>query len=232
MTTRLLLVEDDPSLARGLTDNFSDEGMDVRVVARGDEAVSVFREFRPDIVVLDIMLPRRSGLDVLRDLRAAGDRVPVLLLTAKREVVDRVVGLELGADDYLPKPFALEELLARVRALLRRGAAGNAANPQRIDELVLGDVRFDFRAYTADGPAGSIDLTRCDILTLKVLAERRGEVVQRTDIVEEVSGMDSVATLRTVDNHIVALRRAIGDNPRKPRWLHTVRGEGYRLART
>ena len=155
MMTRLLLVEDDPSLARGLTDNFSDEGMDVCVVERGDEALSAMREFRPDIVVLDIMLPGRSGLDVLRDLRAAGDRVPVLLLTAKREVVDRVVGLELGADDYLPKPFALEELLARVRALLRRGVAGPAADPQRIDELVLGDVRFDFRAYTADGPGPS-----------------------------------------------------------------------------
>ncbi len=231
MMTRLLLVEDDPSLARGLTDNFSDEGMDVCVVERGDKAVSAAREFRPHIVVLDIMLPGRSGLDVLRDLRAAGDRVPVLLLTAKREVVDRVVGLELGADDYLPKPFALEELLARVRALLRRGVAGPAADPQRIDELVLGDVRFDFRAYTADGPGGPVDLTRCDILTLRVLAERRGEVVRRTDIVEEVSGMDSVATLRTVDNHIVALRRAIGDDPRRPRWLYTVRGEGYRLAR-
>ena len=230
MMTRLLLVEDDPSLARGLTDNFSDEGMDVCVVERGDKAVSAAREFRPHIVVLDIMLPGRSGLDVLRDLRAAGDRVPVLLLTAKREVVDRVVGLELGADDYLPKPFALEELLARVRALLRRGAAGTGADPQRVDELVLGEVRFNFRAYTADGPRGPIDLTRCDILTLRVLAERRGEVVGRTDIVEEVSGMDSVATLRTVDNHIVALRRAIGDDPRRPRWLHTVRGEGYRLA--
>lgn len=231
MTTRLLLVEDDPSLARGLTDNFSAEGMEVCVVERGDEAGSAVREFRPDILVLDIMLPGRSGLDVLRDLRAVGDRVPVLLLTAKREVVDRVVGLELGADDYLPKPFALEELLARVRALLRRGVAGTAADPQRIDELVLGDVRFDFRAFTADGPGGLVDLTRCDLLTLRVLAQRRGEVVRRSDIVEEVSGMDSAATLRTVDNHIVALRRAIGDNPRRPRWLHTVRGEGYRLAR-
>lgn len=228
MTTRLLLVEDDPSLARGLADNFRDEGYEVRLEKRGDTALSAVQEFRPHVLVLDIKLPGRSGLDVLRDLRASGDTVSVLMLTAKGDVVDRVVGLELGADDYLPKPFALQELLARVHALVRRRASARA--PQPIDELVLGDVRFDFRAFTASGPGGPIDLTPYDILTLRVLAERRGEVVRRADLVEEVSGMDSVATLRTVDNHVMALRRAIGDDPRRPRWLHTVRGEGYRLA--
>ena len=122
MSARLLLVEDEPALARGLADNFRDEGYDVRLVARGDEAIAAMRRERPDLLVLDIMLPGRSGLDVLRDLRAAGDTVPVLVLTAKGDIVDRVVGLELGADDYLPKPFAVRELLARVRALLRRAA--------------------------------------------------------------------------------------------------------------
>jgi DNA-binding response OmpR family regulator len=196
------------------------------VVTRGDEALAAVREERPDLLVLDIMLPGRSGLDVLRDLRAAGDAVPVLLLTAKGDVVDRVVGLELGADDYLPKPFAVRELLARVKALLRRAAA---VRPP--DTLTLGKVRFDFRALTAEGPAGPLGLTPHDILVLKVLASRRGELVSRLDIIEEVSGLDSEATLRTVDNHVVALRRAIGDDPRRPRWLHTVRGEGYRLTR-
>ncbi len=228
MTTRLLLVEDDPSLARGLADNFRDEGYEVRLEKRGDAALSTVQKFRPHVLVLDIKLPGRSGLDILRDLRASGDTVLVLMLTAKGDVVDRVVGLELGADDYLPKPFALQELLARVHALVRRSASARA--PRSIDSLVLGDVRFDFRAFTASRPDGPIDLTPYDILTLRVLAERRGEVVRRADLVEEVSGMDSVATLRTVDNHIMALRRAIGDDPRRPRWLHTVRGEGYRLA--
>jgi DNA-binding response OmpR family regulator len=225
MTTRLLLVEDEPALARGLADNFHDEGYEVRVVARGDEAAAAMRDGRPDLVVLDIMLPGRSGLDVLRDLRSAGDTVPVLLLTAKGDVVDRVVGLELGADDYLPKPFAVRELLARVRALLRRAAPRHAP-----DELTLGGVRFDFRALTAtggDAPA----LTTHDILVMKVLAAHRGELVRRIDIVEEVCGLDSEATLRTVDNHVMALRRALGDDPRRPRFLHTVRGEGYRLTR-
>ena len=221
--TRLLLVEDEPALARGLADNFRDEGYEVRVEGRGDRALAAVRDMRPDLVVLDIMLPGRSGLDVLREVRAAGDTVPVLVLTAKGDVVDRVVGLELGADDYLPKPFAVRELLARVRALLRR-----AAPKQAPDELTLGDVRFDFRALTATGGQAA-ELTTHDILVMKVLATHRGELVRRIDVVEEVCGLDSEATLRTVDNHVMALRRAIGDDPRRPRFLHTVRGEGYRL---
>ena len=228
MTARLLLVEDEPALARGLADNFRDEGYDVRVVGRGDEVLAALRDAPPDLVVLDIMLPGRSGLDVLRDLRAAGETLPVLMLTAKADVVDRVVGLELGADDYLPKPFAVRELLARVRALLRRSAPKPVSGEPSVDELTLGGVRFDFRALTATGAAAAT-LTTHDILVMKVLAVRQGQLVRRIDVVEEVCGLDSEATLRTVDNHVMALRRAIGDDPRRPRFLQTVRGEGYRL---
>ena len=232
MTPRLLLVEDEPSLVRGLADSFRDEGYDVRFVERGDEASSAIREFRPDVLVLDILLPGRSGLDVLRELRASDTSLPVLMLTAKSDVVDRVVGLELGADDYLTKPFAERELLARVRALLRRRnrMTEELDSLDGLDSLILEGIRFDFRSLTATGPDGPLELTTHDILVLKVLAERRGEVVPRIDIVEEVCGLDSDAVLRTVDNHIVALRRAIGEDPRRPRWLLTVRGEGYRLA--
>jgi len=225
---RVLLVEDEPALARGLCDHFRDEGFDVRLETRGDRALPAARDFDPDLVVLDILLPGRSGLDVLRDLRARGSRVPVLMLTAKGEVVDRVVGLELGADDYLPKPFALRELLARVHALMRRAGDREAREP---DEVAVGAVRFDLRAMSARGPEGPLDLTPHDILVLKVLALRRGEVVPRVDVVEEVCGLESEATLRKVDNHVMALRRAIGDDPRHPRWIQTVRGQGYRLAR-
>ena len=229
MSARLLLVEDEAGLARGLLDNFRAEGYDVCHVARGDQAAAAVREYRPDVLVLDVLLPGRSGLDVLSDLRRQGDRVPVLMLTARGEVVDRVVGLELGADDYLAKPFALRELVARVRALLRRSTAATA--PVSVAALELGGVHFDFLALTAESRRGPVELTAHDILVLKVLAERRGEIVPRIDIVEEVSGLDSEATLRKVDNHVVALRRAIGDDPRRPRFIHTVRGSGYRLAR-
>ena len=221
-------MEDEPTLARGLADNFKDEGYLVSVVERGDLAMTAVREFRPELVILDVMLPGRSGLDVLRDLRATGAELPVLMLTAKSDVVDRVVGLELGADDYLPKPFAVRELLARVRALLRRSAGRARPRPPSSSWAACASI---CRAMTAAGPEGPLDLTPHDIRVLQILAERRGEIVPRIEIVEEVCGLDSDATLRTVDNHVMALRRAIGDDPRRPRWLHTVRGEGYRLAR-
>jgi DNA-binding response OmpR family regulator len=226
VSERVLLVEDEPSLARGVADYLRHAGYDVRHVRRGDAALAAVRDLRPDVVVLDIMLPGRSGLDVLRDVRAAGIAVPVVMLTAKGDIVDRVHGLELGADDYVPKPFSVHELLARVRALVRRARRETSPVPEA---LVLGLVRFDFRALTASGPARAAELTPHDVLVLRVLAARRGEVVSRLDIIEEVCGLDSEATLRTVDNHIVALRRAIGDDPKRPRFLHTVRGEGYRL---
>jgi len=228
VTTRLLLVEDEPTLARGLADSFHDEGYDVRAIERGDEVLAAVGAFRPDVLVLDVLLPGLSGLEVLRELRTSGSSLPVLVLTAKGDVVDRVVGLELGADDYLAKPFAERELLARVKALLRRSR--QTAPSARPASVVLEGVRFDFQALAAVGPDGPVDLTTHDILVLKVLAGRRGAVVPRIEIVEEVCGMSSDATLRTVDNHIVALRRAIGDDSRHPRWLQTVRGEGYRLA--
>jgi DNA-binding response OmpR family regulator len=149
------------------------------------------------------------------------------MLTAKGDIVDKVFGLELGADDYVPKPFSVHELLARVRALLRRSRRETSPAPE---SLQLGGIQFDFRALTARGAAQAAQLTPHDVLVLKVLASRSGAVVSRLDIIEEVCGLDSQATLRTVDNHIVALRRAIGDDPRRPRFLHTVRGEGYRLS--
>jgi DNA-binding response OmpR family regulator len=226
VSATILLVEDEPALARGIADNLRLAGFAVTHVARGDAVPTAVREARPDAIVLDVMLPGRSGFDVLRDLREAGQTVPVVMLTAKGDVVDRVRGLELGADDYVAKPFSMPELLARIKALLRR--ARQEPRPT-VDGLQLAGVQFDFRALTARGPDGALELTTHDVLVLKVLAQRRGEVVSRLDIIEEVCGLSSEATLRTVDNHIVALRKALGEDPKAPRFLHTVRGEGYRL---
>jgi DNA-binding response OmpR family regulator len=227
MTETILVVEDERAMARGLIDNFRDAGYAVHHLRRGDQALAAIREHQPDVVVLDIMLPGRSGLEVLKDIRDAGLSVSVVMLTARGDVVDRVAGLEQGADDYVPKPFSVHELLARVKAVLRRARREVRPEP---DSVVLGKVRFDFRSLTATGPNGAGEITPRDIQVLRVLVARRGEAVSRLDIIEEVYGLDSDANLRTVDNHIVALRRALGDDPRRPRFLHTVHGEGYRLS--
>jgi DNA-binding response OmpR family regulator len=223
MKGRVLVAEDEPALASGLVVNLSAEGLDVLHVARGDQALKAIADEPFALIVLDLCLPGVPGLEVLKDLRGRGCSTPVLILSARGDVVDRVVGLELGADDYLGKPFALAELIARTRALLRRGSAG-AHGPGRI---TVAGVTFDFLALTASDPG----LTLRDVLVMKVLAARRGEVVSRPDIVEEACGLDSDVTLRSVDNHVVALRRSLRDDPRRPRFIRSVRGQGYRLER-
>ena len=170
MSDTVLLVEDEPALARGLVDCFQHAGFEVQHLSRGDGALAAIRSYKPDVVVLDIMLPGLSGLDVLRELRAAGIPVPVVMLTAKGDIIDKVFGLELGADDYVPKPFSVHELLARVRALLRRSRRETSPAPE---SLQLGGIQFDFRALTARGPARAAQLTLHDVLVLKVLASRR-----------------------------------------------------------
>jgi two-component system response regulator MprA len=223
---RILVVDDDRAVRESLRRSLAFNGYQVDLAVDGKDALDAVQQRRPDAMVLDVMMPRLDGLEVCRRMREAGDELPILVLTARDAVSDRVAGLDAGADDYLPKPFAVRELLARVRALLRRAEArGTMAG------LELAGVRFDFQALHATGPSGPLDLTPHDIRVLKLLAERRGEVVPRIEIVEEVCGLDSDATLRTVDNHVMALRRAIGDDPRRPRFIKTVRGEGYVLSR-
>jgi len=224
---RILIVEDDASLASGIAQILQGDGHAVDTMKSGEQALLATGLEHFGLVILDIGLPGIDGFEVLRKLRSTDHRLPVLVLTARDQIEDRVHGLELGADDYMVKPFAMPELVARVRALLRRSTGGA---PVSVAALELGGVRFDFLALTAESRRGPVELTGHDILVLKVLAERRGEIVPRIDIVEEVSGLDSEATLRKVDNHVVALRRAIGDDPRRPRFIHTVRGSGYRLA--
>jgi two-component system alkaline phosphatase synthesis response regulator PhoP len=228
MPERLLVVEDEAHLAEVIADNLVLEGYAVEVVGDGKQALERARAEPPALIVLDVMLPGLDGFAVCERLRAAGSEVPVLFLTARNENDDRVRGLELGGDDYLGKPFDLRELILRVRAILKR--AQWLREPSRAGErLVLGEAAVDFKAFTARVGGRETRLSTKETLILKVLAERAGEVVSRAEILDRVWGYDAFPTTRTIDNFIVRLRRILEPDPGAPRYLHTIRGTGYRL---
>jgi DNA-binding response OmpR family regulator len=215
----LLVVEDDPAMARALRDGFEYEGYAVRVAGDGDEGLRLARESAVDLIVLDVMLPRTSGLEICRQLRAARDGVPIILLTARSEESDKVEGLRLGADDYVTKPFGFEELVARVEAVLRRAPARSGA-----DLLRFGDVAVDFAQLRATRAGAPVELSPREFAILACLAARRGEVVTREQLLQEVWGYESLPVTRTVDMHIAKLRRKIGSDA-----IVTVHGSGYRF---
>jgi DNA-binding response OmpR family regulator len=228
MKKHLLVVEDDAHIRLGLCDALRAEGFDVTDCCHGGEAVALIRQRTPDLVVLDIMLPGKSGYDVCREVRAAKSRVPILMLSAKGQEVDKVVGLELGADDYVTKPFSLRELLARVQALLRR--ATPETNTSEIpEEMDFGQVRIDAKALRGKRGKESFDLTPRELKVLAVLWRERGNAVARDAILNEVWGIEYYGTTRTLDQLVVKLRQKIEDTPSEPRWLVTVHGHGYRL---
>jgi DNA-binding response OmpR family regulator len=222
--SRILVIADDPAILRGLADSLKRESHDVLTAADGEAGYGMIGQKRPDLVILDLMLPKMSGYELCRRVRAEGVTTPILMLTARGEEGDRVLGLDLGADDYVTKPFSLRELLARVRALLRR------AQPPRalIDELRVNDVAIDFRKYEATAGGRPLDLTRREFQLLRVLASRPGEVVTRPDLLDQVWGLDDYPTTRTVDTHIASLRAKIERDPANPERLLTMRGVGYK----
>ena len=222
--SRILVVEDDPTILCGLADNLAIESHDVLTAMDGEHACSIVREQKPDLVILDLMLPRMSGYDVCRKLRGEGITTPIMILTARGEEADRVLGLDLGADDYLTKPFSLRELLARVRALLRRARAGTAL----IDALQFEDVVIDFKKYEARKGRRAIEMTKKEFGVLRYLAARAGEVATREELLDEVWGYDAMPTTRTVDNHVASLRAKLEVDPSQPRHLQTVHGVGYK----
>ncbi|MFT7462357.1 MAG: two-component system alkaline phosphatase synthesis response regulator PhoP [Pseudohongiellaceae bacterium] len=225
---RLLVVEDEAHLAEVVADNLVLEGYQVDVVGDGAAALRSIAATCPDLVLLDVMLPGVDGFTVCDTLRQQGNNVPILFLTAKGSREDRVRGLELGGDDYLGKPFDLIELILRVKAILRRTQW--VAEPSVAGEqLMLGDVRIDFATHMATVKGHDIELSPKETLILRCLAEQPGVVVSRADIVDRVWGYDAFPTLRTVDNFIVRLRRQLEPDPKNPRYIHTVRGSGYRL---
>lgn len=229
--TRILLVEDDPTLRTGLTDSFEDEGHEVTAVGDGDAAHAIMFERHFDLFVLDLMLPGRSGLELLRALRKARIETPVLLLTARGDESDKVLGLELGADDYVTKPFGLRELLARVRVLLRRrglGAAQAAGEPDVAFQV--GTARVDLGAFEVVRDGETHRLSPKEAGMLRLLYRDRGTVVRRERFLDEVWGTDQFVGNRTVDTHMLNLRNKVERDPKTPQFLLTVHGVGYRLA--
>jgi DNA-binding response OmpR family regulator len=222
--SRILVIEDDVSILRGLTDALRRESYDVITAADGETGYQLLSEKGPDLVILDLMLPKMSGYEVCRQVRAARVSVPILMLTARGDEGDRVLGLDLGADDYVTKPFSLRELLARIRALLRRGQPAQGL----IDELRLREIAVDFRKYEATRGGRPLDLTRREFQLLRALASRPGEVITRSDLLDQVWGLDEYPTTRTVDTHIASLRAKIERDTANPEHLLTLRGVGYK----
>jgi DNA-binding response OmpR family regulator len=228
MKKHLLVIEDDAHIRLGLCDALRAEGYEVSECGDGRQALPLLKQLRPDLVLLDIMLPGRSGYDLCREIRAGKHRTPILMLSAKGQEIDKVVGLELGADDYVTKPFSLRELLARVQALLRRATPG-AVVSELPDEIAFGKVRVDCAALRGKRGRETFDLTPRELKVLALLHRERGKAVSRETILNEVWGIDYYGTTRTLDTLIVKLRQKIEDTPGEPRRLVTVRGLGYRL---
>jgi DNA-binding response OmpR family regulator len=226
MSFRLLLVEDDRTLRTALRDAFAGEGYELRTAADGHEARAELREQRFDLVVLDVMLPGPSGLELLRELRQRDQDTPVLLLTARGEEGDKVLGLELGADDYVSKPFSLRELLARVKALLRRRERDQGASVQ---QFVLGTARVDLAAFTVVRDGVTHALSPKEASMLRLLRQRAGRAVSRAQFLKDVWGGDQFVGDRTIDTHVLNLRQKVEPDSRQPQYLLTVHGVGYRL---
>jgi DNA-binding response OmpR family regulator len=222
---RVLVVEDEASMRMALEDILTADGYRVLTAADGQLGCAMAVAEKPDLILLDIMLPKLDGLAVCTELRRLSMPVPVLMLTARGQVEDRVAGLDTGADDYLVKPFSTDELLARVRALLRRGRRQSEAPPV----LALGDVVVDLAKQTARRGIEPLHLTAREYAMLRLLAESRGEPVTRERFLDVVWGYTAFPTTRTVDTHIAALRAKIEPDPDNPRWIATVHGVGYRL---
>jgi len=222
--TRVLVVEDDPAILRGLIDNLAYEKYDVLSAMDGETAYRLIREQTLDLILLDLMLPNLSGLELCRKVRAEGVATPIVMLTARGEESDRVLGLDLGADDYITKPFSVRELLARMRAVLRRRQTPAAT----LDELRFDDVEVDFRRYEARKAGAVFEMTRKEFGLLKLLAARGGEVVTRDELLDEVWGYEATPTTRTVDNHVASVRAKLEVDPADPKHLLTVFGVGYR----
>jgi two-component system alkaline phosphatase synthesis response regulator PhoP len=225
---RILLVEDEKGLALTLTDRMESEGYAVTHAGDGAKGEELAVTGRFDAIILDVMLPKKSGFDVLRDLRKRGVGTPVLMLTARRELSEKVVGLKLGADDYLPKPFEMLELLARVESLLRRPALMTSL-PSGLTTYSFGPFVMDFKKMEITRKGKPIELAGREFQLLRYFIEHRGTALSRETILNEVWGYDAMPSTRTIDTHVTWLRQKLEENPRFPKYIITVHGFGYKF---
>jgi two-component system, OmpR family, alkaline phosphatase synthesis response regulator PhoP len=224
---RVLLVEDEKGLIVTLTDRLTSEGYEVISCTDGEAGFEKAVNEKFDLMILDVMLPKKNGYDVARDLRQKGIATPILMLTAKGEIIDRVLGLKLGADDYLTKPFEVIELLARIEALLRRSTA--MSEPKANGVFRFGDVGVDFKRAEVRREDQLVELSAMEFKLLQFFIENRGAVHSRDELLDAVWGYDAMPSTRTVDVHIAWLRQKIEENPRHPRYIQTVHGMGYKF---
>lgn len=227
MSNKILIVEDDPSIQMGIKVSFEQENYEVITASDGITGVRYALEKKPDLILLDLMLPGKNGFDVCREVRASGYRKPIIMLTSKKEEVDKILGLEIGADDYVTKPFSIRELQARVRANLRR--ADIMPEPGQPAVINFGDFSMDLKKKELSKNGNLINISVKEFQILKYFTDHSGEVVTREMLLDDVWGYDSYPTTRTVDNYILNLRKLIEDDPSKPKHLLTVHTLGYKF---
>lgn len=225
---KILVVEDEPQMRLGLKDNLEFEGYEVTQAEEGLSGLEQILNHTFDLIILDVMLPNMSGFDILKKARQQGVETPVIMLTAKGEEIDRVVGLEIGADDYITKPFSLRELLARIKAVLRRYENAASSEGQK-SQCHIGLLQVDFLSYEATKNGQPLKMTHKEIEVLKFLWQNSNKTVSREGLLNSVWGYDEMITTRTIDNFIVKLRQYIEENPAHPRHILTVHGVGYKL---
>jgi two-component system alkaline phosphatase synthesis response regulator PhoP len=226
---KILIVDDEPGLIMTLTDFLTSENYRVESAADGESGLKMAIENDFDLIILDLMLPRKSGLDICRDLRARSNHTPIMMLTARGETIDKILGLKIGADDYLTKPFDVMELLARVESLLRRTTPTN--QPRKLGDVFrFGNIVVDFRRTEVQRSGEPVDMSALEFRLLHFLIENRGMTLSRDILLDAVWGYDAMPSSRTVDVHIVGLRQKLEENPRHPRFILTAHGFGYKFA--
>jgi DNA-binding response OmpR family regulator len=226
MAKKVLIIEDDPGISLGIKDEFESEGYDVWAVDNGEKGLEAARNQKPDLIILDIMLPVLNGYEVCKILRMEGNRTPIIMLTVRDKEIDKILGLELGADDYLTKPFSLRELLARAKAIFRR----TEARPEDLDTYAFGQIELDFKKYEATKGGKNLELTPLEFHLMRLLIQKKGEVLTRDDFLDGVWGEDNLSVSdRTVDSHVANIRKKLEDDPSHPQHIISVRGVGYKF---